>query len=215
MLLLKWVSRLALILGALLGSVIGISREVYGIPRSDGVTFTLCDPPCWRGLIPGKTTFYEAKSILSGMPDLVWKGQTREADKISDKFVMFQNNIEVYIISEEKSFKEKLLSSISFNETYFSIKLGDLIRWFGLPNRISAGRNRQGYDSYVGVDFKEWNVGTTTYPPTVTLNNICVTGFENLPIGRFHFGVPNPANHQNTSQQRYMEMVHEVCSSIR
>ena len=98
-----------------------------------------CQPPCWEGVIPGKTTAIEAAEILSTNP-LFTKVEVIKSPLGDTGFINFEWNI------EDLRRGDILFDYASPDQTIYMIRmgipelhLGELIETYGKPSYIVAG----------------------------------------------------------------------------
>jgi hypothetical protein len=181
----RWVVGLSVGLCVVLGLIVLVPRAIYGEPKGNWLTWqpvSGCELPCWRGIVPGKTSEKEALSLLSRMPDV----QLRVTD--SSKW-----SGEVKTIRTSKSL---LLLSLEFTSGT-SIRLRFLGQGLGVGLDMTLSEIIQAIETPVGYEYHRdtnsivisWtqNIRTRTGFYGEAIDSICKNTFDKLPIGLIYY----------------------------
>lgn len=130
-------------------------RQPTPVETSLSKPYTECEPPCWRGIVPGLTSTAEANEILTNCPDIV-----------IDTFVERQDGVTFWIWQGPSTIEAEngVVNRISLSFTP-EIPLSEIINQFGVPEKMVAYMLRWGnevrcqarlYYPEKGLDFTLW-----------------------------------------------------------
>lgn len=186
---LRLASMLSLLLIIVLVLIVGVPRLIYGEPKGDWLTWqsdSTCELPCWRGIVPGKTTLGEAHLILQHFPDIVSNDDShtnRIAPFRADFFYVRTRTTKNQIVLQSftGSF-DSLDDTIRQISLVYLLDFPQAIERLGKPDQMAILTNNSTITIY--LSFKRNLVFTYYFFSTFAGNstNFCKTGIESLKI---------------------------------
>lgn len=212
MLLLKWVSRLTLILTLTVGIIIGVQRATHAETQSDWLDYSLCKLPCWRGITPGQTRFADSLKMLAGVKvqpvismrinywDLRGSGFVfhipgKSASSPSSPTSVINGQIYVEMEKSNVLIGNPILGFIQTEDdesnfvkrmifiNFPDTRLVDLVDHIGIPENVSLiGENFGSKRVLMRIEFLKRRLQAFAELSSMEVSGLCRTGFANIPI---------------------------------
>ena len=107
------------------------------------ITNSSCEPPCWRGITPGETTFSEAKVLVqaiqtnaTGNNEMI-RGDIWFDDENERILINFDRpRLHMRIHSTNNGIIKNIMFWVDSGLNIYQIKLQDMIHYFGEPDTI-------------------------------------------------------------------------------
>ncbi len=141
----KRAGRLAVVIWLACGLAIGISAAAArksGSSLPDWLSDNSCVLPCWNGITPGLTSFGQAMTVLSSLPEVAKSTITgRSEDRATWLwFMLYAGNRRIYVEldGETSALVQDIWFYPAFDRAGPTIRLADLNAAFGPPQHVSA-----------------------------------------------------------------------------
>ncbi len=119
-----------------------------------------CSPPCWEGIIPGKTTVREAQNLLKSNSFVT---SVKIRNGISGSIYWESNNVGFGLGDALFDSSEQIIKAIRPGFRPNKLTLGDVISHFGEPGHVSVGTTWGGNSVFYSTIFYYLDKGFSIY----------------------------------------------------